>query len=124
VEAILAALTTSNIASKKCMFETGERGATGVSEVDRRNEYRNMGFVYGTNTPHEPRRFYQSDSGVVKRSDSSVLLGRNSNRYTQDASLDDDPRAAEYGYSLVECWVAEIDRTHLRSCALVSRKTS
>jgi hypothetical protein len=34
-------------------------------------------------------------------------------QYTQGASPDDEPGAGEYGYSLVECWVAEIDRTHL-----------
>lgn len=55
-----------------------------------------------------PQRFERHETF-----DSSVSKGATRRVSTQDASFDDEPGADEYGYSLVECWVAEVGRTHL-----------
>jgi len=55
-----------------------------------------------------PQRF-----GRHETSDSSVSKGatRRVARKTQVLTI--EPGADEYGYSVVECWVAEVGQTHL-----------
>jgi len=69
-----------------------------------------------------PERFERREALDSSVLECANLLGIR--RALGQPSPDDDPGAGEYGCSLVECWVAEIDRTHLdRAPWRVARRT-
>lgn len=85
-----------------------EGTATKVSEVGRTITGLCGWDEYSYTEPGDPLKRF----GRRETLDSSVSMGA-THQCTQGASPDDEPGAGEYGCSLVECWVAEIGRTHL-----------
>jgi hypothetical protein len=64
---------------------------------------------YSYTDPGDPlKRFGRRENAPIPRSRWAQPV-----ECTQGANPDDEPGAGEYGCSLVECWVAEIGRTHL-----------
>lgn len=110
VEAILAALAESRCGKNRTRrAREARQGCRRL--VAARSESECGALVRDEQSPGG-RATRRSDSGVVKRSIPRSWWAQPIG-CTQDANPDDEPGAAEYGYSLVECWVAEIDRTHL-----------